>query len=43
MVEIHETYFETPKVKKGEIATPVQKEKFLCRSKFSILDALKYA
>jgi len=44
MVEIHETFFEVPKKQsKGEPVRPIQREKFLFRGKFSVLDALKYA
>jgi hypothetical protein len=44
MIEIHETYFETPKAQKGkEPPKPIQREKFMFRAKFSILDAIKYA
>lgn len=42
ILEIHETYFEKPKGKKGD-AEEIQREKFLCRTKFRLLDALKFA
>lgn len=43
-IEIHETFYETPKSKvKNEKPKPVKKEKFVARGKFSILNAIKYA
>ena len=42
VIEIHETYFEVDK-KAPDPNTPVQKERFMCRSTVSILNALKYA
>ena len=44
VIDIYETYFETPKKKKGEAdPEPIQKERFHGRAKIQILEALKYA
>jgi len=44
VIDIYETYFETPKKKKGESeGEPIQRERFHGRSKICILDALKFA
>ena len=39
VIEVHETYFEKPK----KNAEPVQMERFIARTKLTILDCIKYA
>ena len=45
VLEVHETYFEHLKKKKGETEEPepIQREKFVFRTKFRMIDAIKYA
>lgn len=43
LIEVYETIFETPKAKRNQPKpATIRKEKFMCRGKFSILNAIKY-
>lgn len=43
VIEVHETFFENLKKKKGEEPQTIQKERFIARCEMDVIDAVKYA